>query len=56
MLSMMFARRLASAAFDQLGSISRSANLLFTVCISRSTIPVPLWSPVGASISFMFLF
>ena len=39
-----------------MGSISSTARRRFNVCISLSTIPVPLWSPAGANISLMFLF
>ena len=46
---------LANVSFDQLVSIFIAANLLFIVGNNFSTIPVPLWSPVGASISLMLL-
>ena len=39
-----------------MGSMSNTAKRRFSVCISLSTIPVPLWSPAGASINLMFLF
>ena len=45
----------ASVSFDQLLSTFIAASLLFIVCISLSTIPVSLWSPVGASISLILL-
>ena len=58
-------RRMFSIMFDilelsvselQLGSTSSTAKWRFTVCISLSTISVPLWSPAGASISLIFIF
>ena len=45
----------ASVSFDQLLSMFIAASRLFIVWISLSTVPEPLWSPVGASISLMFL-
>ena len=39
-----------------MGSMYNNAKRLFSVCISLSTIPVPLWSPAAASINLMFLF
>ena len=45
----------ANVSFDQLLSTFIAVNLLFIVCINLSTIPVPLWSPVGASINLMLL-
>ena len=45
----------ARSAEDPRGSCSITAILRFNVWIRRSTIPVALWSPAGASISFMFL-
>ena len=54
MFSTMFAKRCATVAFDQLGSMSSNAILHFIVSMSRSTIPVPLWSRAVARISFYF--
>ena len=45
----------ASVSFDQVLSTFVAASLLFIVCINLSTIPLPLWSPVGAKISLMLL-
>ena len=45
----------ASVSFDQLVSKFIAASLLFIVWIGLSTVPVPLWSPVGASINFLLL-
>ena len=39
-----------------MGSMSSTANRRFIVCISLSTIPVPLWSSAGISFSLIFLF
>ena len=46
---------LANVSFDQLLSTFIAANLLSIVCINLSTIPVLLWSSVGASINLMLL-
>ena len=53
---MMLASLVLNVSLLQMGSISRTANRRFIVWISRSTIPVPLWSPAGARISFIFSF
>ena len=45
----------ANVSFDQLLYTFIAASLLFIVCINLSTILVPLWSPVGASINLMLL-
>ena len=37
-------------------SKSNTANQRLIVCVNLSTMPVPLWSPAGASINSMFLF
>ena len=59
-ISLMFSFTFATLSLNvvcvHLGSMSKTASLRFIVCISLSTIPVPLWSPAGASISLMFLF
>ena len=46
----------ASVTCDQLVSLFMADRRLLIVCISRSIIPVALWSPTGASINFMLLF
>ena len=46
---------LAIVYFDQLVSTFSAASLLFIVCINLSTIPVTLWSPVGACFRLMLL-
>ena len=56
MFSIMFASISLSVAWVHLGSISSTASLRFIVWISLSTMPVPQWSPAGASISLKFLF
>ena len=45
----------ASVSLDQLLSMIIAASRLFNAWINFPTIPVPLWSPVGASISFILL-
>ena len=40
---------------DHIGSIVITPSFRFIVWISLSTIPVALWSPAGANISFMLL-
>ena len=46
----------ASVTCDQLVSMFSTDRRLLIVWMSRSIIPVALWSPTGASISFMLLF
>ena len=46
----------ARFSFDHFSSMLIATSGLFSRLNSLSTIPVPLWSPVGASISFMLLY
>ena len=45
----------ASVIFDHLGSLFNTDSGRLIVCISRSIMTFPLWSPAGASISFVLL-
>ena len=54
--SMIFATIVAKSDGDHNGSCSITDIRRFIVWIKRSTIPVALWSPAGANISFMFCY
>ena len=54
--SIILATIVAKSEDDHKGSCSITEILLFNVWINLSTIPVALWSPAGASISFIILF
>ena len=55
MFSVMCAILSPSVSYSHMGSIFSTERRLFSVCIIRSTRPVPLRSPTGARISLILL-
>ena len=56
MFSIIFATLWLNVVCVHLESMTKTARLRFIVCISLSIIPVPLWTPAGASVNYMFFF
>ena len=55
MLCIMFAMIVDLSSEDHNGSIVITPSFRFIAWINLSTIPIALWSPAGANISFMLL-